>query len=1015
MLSDRRFPIAALVCSAGAMLAGASAQAQAPAAATLDAQMMQKGEQLSGEGKHAEAAANYEALVKQFPASALVPEANFRAGYAHYNGGNYDAAVAAFKKVLDDKKAAPELAELALSLTPQVLATKAGKLAANDANRNAALEEAVKQFDVFLAKFPASEEVESSNYSKALALYQLAKYDAAAAVLRGNMQKFAASPTVQDTQYLLALTIGTMANVAMQAATGENKAADAQYDEAEKFLRNIITKRQNLALANDAQFQVGELLLARGGYIAEKEKQVAVMNRALDAYRSVQTKDYVIAVQQQRVDAYKKQRVDSAANQALYKSLKRVIEKEEEKLAQFKDRGDDTVTAKIKCGQIFSQLGKNDETRLLLSFIERMGLATEPEQKKLVLYYITRSYAAQFLAAKAEEKYNAFQAAYKGDPLGQYLPLLMGGMYLSDDPKLKNPDKATKFFAEAVQLYPNTKVAETAVLYQAKAMIDLKRYDEAMKVLNDTLAKNPAKELAVAAEFYRASVFAETGKAAEAIAAYKKVRETYPGTQQAEQSHFQVGQLLASTDAKAAVGEMQAFITKFPQSQLLPSAFFTLGGAQNATGQKDAALATFKDLAAKFPKSPPAPYAYFERAKILNGSQKFDDCMAVMRDFIKGYPDSDKLYLAYDFVAQIHTSQSKGAEAIATYEEFVGKRPKDPATASALLKLSTLWKAYTDAQGPYLAIEEAKRAEWRKGVEKSTAAAERVLADFPDSPEVALALKNLLEVQRLQQAVKLKTEADVGKYFENLAAKFAANPGTKAKIIFTLAAFTFEKDKAKAVQQMGTAYKPELKFAPEDLDLYGLALIDGKKYDEAIAVYQKLAKDYPLPASGGGTRDVQEAQAIALAGEGKAMQEKGDKAGGGAKFAELEKLYSWSPKMLEVNYGLALDLHDKKQDDDAMKRLLEVIKAQKASAELRAKSMLLLGRIHEDNRRFAEAIDNYVKISVYYGAIKPAAAEGLWRGAQLLERQASGELPMPTPPPVVPKAPVKPKATPTKK
>ena len=199
--------------------------------------MLERGEKLAGEGKHAEAAAAFEELVKKFPASALVPDANFRAGYAHYNGGNYDAAVEAFKKVLDDKKAPPELTELALSLTPQVLAAKAGKLPASDPNRDQGARgggEAVRSFSS--AKYPASEEVESASYSKALALYQLAKYDAAATVLRGSMQKFAASPTVQDTQYLLALTIGTMANVAMQAATGENKAADAQYDEAEKLL-----------------------------------------------------------------------------------------------------------------------------------------------------------------------------------------------------------------------------------------------------------------------------------------------------------------------------------------------------------------------------------------------------------------------------------------------------------------------------------------------------------------------------------------------------------------------------------------------------------------------------------------------------------------------------------------------------------------------------------------------------------------------------------------------------------
>ena len=218
----------------------------------------------------------------------------------------------------------------------------------------------------------------------------------------------------------------------------------------------------------------------------------------------------------------------------------------------------------------------------------------------------------------------------------------------------------------------------------------------------------------------------------------------------------------------------RAFITKFPQSALLPAAIFTLGGAQNASGQKDAALATFKDLAAKFPKSPPAPYAYFERAKILNGNQKFDDCLAVMRDFIKSYPDSDKLYLAYDFVAQIHTSQSKGAEAIATYDEFVEKRPKDPAAASALLKLSTLWKAYTDSQGPYLAIEEAKRAEWRKSVEKRRRRRRARARGFPRQPRGrARAEKPARPAAASAEAAKLRTEADVEKYFEDLAAKFA--------------------------------------------------------------------------------------------------------------------------------------------------------------------------------------------------------------------------------------------------
>jgi hypothetical protein len=103
-------------------------------------------------------------------------------------------------------------------------------------------------------------------------------------------------------------------------------------------------------------------------------------------------------------------------------------------------------------------------------------------------------------------------------------------------------------------------------------------------------------------------------------------------------------------------------------------------------------------------------------------------------------------------------------------------------------------------------------------------------------------------------------------------------------------------------------------------------------------------------------------------------------------------------------------LHDKGQDEEAISRAQEVIKAQKAPAELRAKSMLLLGDIHAKNGRIPLAIDNYIKISVFYGGVPKIASEGLWRGAKLLEGQADGTYGMPTPPPK-PTATAKPVAT----
>jgi len=1008
MMIDRRIP-AAIVCLAAATLPSGPASAQAPAAG-IDAQMMQQAEQLAAAGDHAKAAEVYEDLVKRFPQMPVVPEANFRAGYAHYLAGNFDAALAAFKKVIDNRNLPAEQAslnELSLSMVPQVLAAKAGKLPLTDPARKTALEDAVTQFDTYLTKFPQSDEAESASYSKALALYQLEKYDLAMDVLRKNMAQFAQSPTIQDSQYLLALTLATVASNSMAKATAPDPAADQQFDEAEKLLRDIIAKNQNIALINDAQFQIGELLLARGGFMTgedSKAKQTETFSKALDAYRSVASKDRVVAAQKARIAFFNDLRVKAgvAKDVAGLQKYKRLVDKETEKLAQIEGRADQTQQAMFKSGLIFFTQNKMDETRVLYTHLENTGAIEAEADKKQALYFVTMSYASQSVADKALEKYEAFQAAYKGDPIGQNLQLIVGAMYLGE--KLNDPNKAIEFFNEGLKQYPKGKAFGALVLARAGAQIQLKKFDEAEKALQETLAQKPPKDLAMDAEFYLGVVQVQTGKVKEAVETFKGVRTKYPGTAQEEQAFAQIGQLLSRLDPKAAISELEAFLSKYPKGNDVPAVLMALGTAQAADSQADAAIATFKKLAAEHPKSEAAPISYFERAKLFANAQKYDECLATMKEFAQNYPDSTALYQAADFTAQILASQGKSPEAIAVYDEFVAKRPKDPSTAEALLKISTLWKGYTQSQGNYIVIETAKRDEWKKGIEKSTAAAEKLLAEFPESPQVAQALSNLMEVQRLQQSAKLKTEAELETYFKDLAQKFADKPGTQAKVLFTLASFNFDKDKNKALEQMTAAYKPDLKFAPEDLDLYGQALIEGKKIDEAIKIYEKLDQDFPLKGADPKTapREVQEAQAIVKAGLGKALQEKGDPANkekGGKLFAELETYYPWSPKMLEVNYGTALALFDQKKYDDAIKRLQEVIKAQKSSSELRAKSMLLLGKIHEANGRFSLAIDSFIKISVFYEGVPKVAAEGLWLGAQLLERQASGEIPMPTPTP----------------
>lgn len=1028
MQFDRRFPATAIVCLASSIAGVGTVAAQAPAApATLDQQMMQEAAGLSDKGDFAGAAAKYEEMVKKFPQMPSVPQANFLAGQAHFRAGNYDPAIVDFKKVIDAKNLPPEfgpLIELSTSLIPQALSAKAAKMPPEDQRKKATQEEAVKEFDTFITKYPNSEEVESANYGKAVTLFQLTRYEEAVTALRTNLAKFAQSPSVQDSQYLLGLTLAAEASAGKQKPQPD-PAADAQFDEGEKLLRDIIAKRQNIALMNDAQFQIGDLLLARASFMdkpEEKDKRTDTFNKALDAFRNVAGKDAVIAAQQARIQQFSdlRSKYGIAKDMANFQRFNRLVDKAKDRLAEIQQSPDQTLTAKLKSGVIYFSQGKWDETRVFYTQMDSLGVLEAPEDKKQAAYFLAMSYAAQNVIDKAVEKYDAFMGAYKGDAIAENLPLAVGAMFLTKEPK--QPEKAIHYFSEGIQMYSKSKLLGAMVLARAGAQIELKQFDPAIAALKETLGKNPPKDLAVDAEFYLGTIYAQTGKAAEAIKQFKDVRDKFPGTPQAEQAHFQVGQLLSETDAKSAIPELQSFFGKFPKSQYTAPALFALGKAQAATNQTGDALTTFKKVATEFPKSEPAPFTYFERAKILLAEQKFEDCLTIMREFIKNYPDSPALFQAYDFIAQIQTSKGKGGtEAIDTYEEFVKQRPKDTTnTPEALLKIAVLWKAFTDSQGSYLAMGEGpKREDWKKGLKNSNEAAEKLLLEFPDSQQVAKALNTIMDVQRAQQSVKLKSEADIEKYFQDLAEKFSDKPGTRAKILFSLAALTFDKDKAKAVEQMKKAYDPKLKFAPEDLDLYGEALIENKKYDEAIKIYEKIAEDNKTSGDPKtAPREKQEAMAISIAGQGKANQSKGDgpsKQKAAVLFADLEKNYPWSPKMLEVNYGIAVAQHDKKEDEEAIKRIQEVIKAQKATPELRAKSMLLLGDIHRDAGRIPLAIDNYIKISVFYTGVPKVAAEGLWRGAQLLEDQSTGKYPMPTPTPAPPKSAATPKTAGTPK
>ncbi len=535
--------------------------------------------------------------------------------------------------------------------------------------------------------------------------------------------------------------------------------------------------------------------------------------------------------------------------------------------------------------------------------------------------------------------------------------------------------------------------SDDALIQLANSQLQLSQYDDATRTFQTLLARKPKPETAAVAEFGIATALKESGKLDAAIAAFKKVRDECAGLPQAEQAAYWAGQLaLQQGDFATAVSAFTGFLSKFPKSALEPSAKFSLAQALLATDGKAAAFALFTEVAEKFPSSQPAPFTYFQRASILESEQKTDESLALMKEFIKRFPDDDKVFYAYDAIGQNEIAAEKPLEAIGTYLQMAEKRPSDPLAARAWLAASQLWLEHAEQQGAFTELSDAQRAEWNKGVSNSVAAAEKLLDGFPESTQVPAALDVLFADEKLLSNAQLKTADEIAASVESLAEKAEAHPAAKSKILFKLARFIYEMDKPKGLQIMSAAYNPRLVYEPETLDQYGAALLEAGEAGQALAIYQKLAADYPNPACLALEKappQIQLAQAAALFGEGKALQKLGKTAESGGTFHRLRRHYPKCPKLAELDFELAESLFQQKKDGEAADLLVPLISSTNGSAELHANAMLLLGSVHERRNELAAAINQYFKLDALYQGVPGAASEALWRGAQLLEKQAA--------------------------
>ncbi len=996
-------------------------------------------------------------------------DVKFHLAVAYVQSEDYANGVKGLKELIANPKVEPAAKEMAQLLIAKSLTLQGFKMPSDSpvqkGSQKKFLENAIKEYDAFLAAFPKSKDGDSANFLRASLLVTTENFDEAIKGFSIVVQGYPATPLRWDAVMWIGKCHFINANKQLETKGAEEvkpaavQAALGFFDKAQPVLAQVAQNSGDVALANEAIFYIGQMQLTRSQHVEgaseeeTKKRQLAYTSAALDAFRAVRSVEEVIQEQTAKIKRIEALIPMLQPGTPDYLSLKNryegLIAIETDKIDGYKRGRDQYLDARLAITRIFLLLSKPDECRALVRYLQGQTelLAKDKEAQANVASLLCLTYLEQKNLVKGAEAYEAFRAAFKGNESGDNLALLLANLYVDAD----KADKAEEIVNQGIADYKDWRFAGDATRILISVALKRGDYPKALELADKVLAANPKPDVEADTLYLKGTVQQATANekhepamATAAIATYKLVRDKFPANPKSEDAWFSSAQILAGNEPAKAIPELQTFIDKFSggggksenTKVNVATAQYILGRAYDTTGAKDKAVEAYRKVIEKFPESDPAPGAFFKIFDIQNAAKDYPACVKTMEDFLGKYPTHENVYYAYTNIAEFLFAGSLnvrkgpdgkplpgGAATIADIEagskklmDFVdyelSKDLKVKRGENALIKIEDRWIKAVGSLPNYMTLNNDQKLTWQKGVDAVTAAVEKQLKSYPNGERLGEGLERLVAVQSARLKAQQTKVGDVEAYFNKLVGE-APTDAVKAKIFAALGAFLQDPDPKRAMDVLEKAFltltkpvldkdgKPQPSFTPQDFDRRLGGLFGAKKYDEIANVVKRIRDEYPLDEKDETNAEkalASDAQGIALFWEGKVLGEQGKVTDAAAKFAELSTKFPKSTKKMEADYGVILGkVEQGKLEDDFVKQLTEIVKVSNTKTfDLQAKALLLIGRIYEEQKDYDNAIDTYLKIHTRYEAVPKISGDGLWKGAQLLERQFKGELPVKT-------------------
>ena len=461
----------------------------------------------------------------------------------------------------------------------------------------------------------------------------------------------------------------------------------------------------------------------------------------------------------------------------------------------------------------------------------------------------------------------------------------------------------------------------------------LKQYDATIRSLEASLAAGPKWKLADDTLLVLAYAYQQKGDFDKAKASAQRVVDEFAGSKLLDMAHYRLAECnRLGRDLAAAVTEYQTILKQWPESVLTRQTLYGLGWAQLGQEAYADAEKTFTTLIDKFPDDTLIPRARYGRGtarqQLKNYAPAIEDIQALLATDIPAKEKSRARHV----VGLCQKGLKKYADAVATFTTLVEEDPEYTGLASVYFE--TGWALKLDKKEAEAADQFGKLVE-----------------QFPDSSLAADSHYLIGDFQYDQKEYKKAALA----YHAAMTKAGKTDLGEEASYKLGLAYYMLDDLKnAQQTFRYGRATWPEGTLLSDAAYMEAECMFKQEAFDEALKTYALVTK----PSS--------EAVAVlTLLHSGNAAGKLGDWQKSLDLLTECVEKYPESPHVAEALFGQGRALHNLDKLDEAMAVYEQVLT--KSTAEPAARAQLMIGEIQFTQKKHAEAIKSFFKVSYGYG------------------------------------------------